>query len=57
MVLLGFQVNPASKAEKSGLREGDVITCVNEADTGSMSNAEVKKILKTEDKVDLKIAK
>jgi C-terminal processing protease CtpA/Prc len=56
-LLLCFQVNPGSKAEKSGLREGDVIATVNEVDTCDVTNAEVKNILKIEEKIEVKVNK
>jgi C-terminal processing protease CtpA/Prc len=50
-------VNPGSKAEKSGLRKGDVIATVNEVDTCDVTNAEVKNILKIEEKIEVKVTK
>ena len=63
MGLCSLQVNPGSKAETAGLREDDVITSINDVDTDAadasrdVENVDIKKILKTEEKIEIKVVK
>ena len=49
-----FQVNPNEKADQ---REGNVVTSIDDADADDVKNVEVKKILKTDDKIEKKVTK
>lgn len=39
-----FQVNHGSEAEKVGLREGDIISAMNELDGGKLTKAEAQMV-------------
>lgn len=41
-----FQVNPGSKAAFKGVREGDLITSINEIPTKDLTNSEAHSLLK-----------
>ena len=47
-------MNPDEKADQ---REGNVVTSIDDADADDVKNVEVKKILKTEDKIEKKVTK
>ena len=53
-----FQVNPGSKAEKSGIREGDIISEINGISVSNQTNEEVKQLQKSsENGLSLKLVK